>query len=34
MASLKILMKIIKSGKIYWFAPYLVLVGISGLLLG
>jgi len=34
MASLKILLKIIKSGKIYWFAPYLVLVGISGLLLG
>lgn len=33
MASLKILMKIIKSGKIYWFAPYLVLVGILGLLL-
>ena len=34
MASLKILMKIIKSGKIYWFAPYLLLVGIVGLILG
>lgn len=34
MASLRILMKIIKSGKIYWFAPYLVLVGIAGLILG
>ena len=33
-ASLKILIKIIKSGKIYWFAPYLVLIGILGLLLG
>ncbi|MFA6365603.1 MAG: undecaprenyl-diphosphate phosphatase [Candidatus Hydrogenedentales bacterium] len=34
MAALKILIKIIKGGKIYWFAPYLVIVGILGLILG
>lgn len=33
MASLKILLRIIKSGKLYWFAPYLVVVGLLGLLL-
>ena len=31
MASLKILLKIIKGGKLYWFAPYLVIVGLAGL---
>lgn len=33
-ASLKLLMKVIKSGKLYWFAPYLVVVGVLGLILG
>jgi len=33
MASLKILLKIIKNGKLFWFAPYLVIVGLLGLLL-
>ncbi len=33
MASLKILLKIIKGGKLYWFAPYLVAVGLAGLFL-
>ncbi|HWR13034.1 MAG TPA: undecaprenyl-diphosphate phosphatase [Rectinemataceae bacterium] len=33
-AALKILIKVIKGGKIYWFAPYLVIVGILGLILG
>lgn len=31
MASLKILLKIIKGGKLAWFAPYLVIVGLAGL---
>jgi len=31
--SLKILLKIIKGGKLFWFAPYLVIVGILGLIL-
>ena len=34
MASLNILVKIIKGGKIFWFAPYLVVVGLLGLLIG
>lgn len=34
MASLTILLKIIKSGKIYWFAPYLALVGLLALIVG
>ncbi|MCE1195026.1 undecaprenyl-diphosphate phosphatase [bacterium] len=33
MASLKILLKIIKGGKLYWFAPYLAIVGLAGLFL-
>ncbi len=33
MASLKILLKIIKGGKLSWFAPYLVVVGLAGLFL-
>lgn len=32
--ALKFLMKVIKSGKIFWFAPYLLVVGILGLILG
>lgn len=32
--ALKFLMKVIKSGKIFWFAPYLLIVGILGLILG
>ena len=34
LAALKILMKIIRNGKLFWFAPYLVLVGLLGLFLG
>jgi len=30
--ALKFLMKIVKNGKLYWFAPYLLLVGAAGLL--
>lgn len=33
MASLKILLKIIKGGKIYWFSLYLLAVGVLGLIL-
>jgi undecaprenyl-diphosphatase len=33
-AALKILLKIVKSGKLYWFAPYLLVVGVVGLLIG
>ena len=33
LAALKILMKIIKNGKLFWFAPYLVIVGLLGLFL-
>lgn len=32
--ALKFLMKVIKSGKIFWFAPYLLIVGVLGLILG
>lgn len=32
--ALKFLRKVIKSGKLYWFAPYLVLIGILGLIIG
>lgn len=30
--ALRFLMKIVKNGKLYWFAPYLLLVGAAGLL--
>lgn len=30
--ALKFLMKIVKNGKLYWFAPYMLLVGAAGLL--
>jgi undecaprenyl-diphosphatase len=32
--ALKFLLKVIKNGKLYWFAPYLVLIGIIGLIIG
>jgi len=32
--ALKFLKRVIKSGKLYWFAPYLVLIGIIGLIIG
>jgi len=32
--ALKFLMRVIKNGKLYWFAPYLVLIGIIGLIIG
>ncbi len=30
--SLKVLLRIVKGGKLYWFAPYLVVVGVLGLI--
>jgi len=33
LAALKILMKIVKNGKMFWFAPYLLVVGLLGLIL-
>lgn len=33
MAALRILLRIIKNGKLYWFAPYLLVVGLLGLFL-
>jgi len=32
--ALKFLKRVIKNGKFYWFAPYLVLIGIIGLIIG
>lgn len=32
--SLRLLMKLIKGGKIFWFAPYLLVVGLLGLIFG
>jgi len=34
LVALKFLMKIIKGGKLFWFAPYMFVVGLLGLILG